>query len=89
MVACGEGATSAVRELLSHGASVSAVDDDGLTPLLHACWNVASVGSQPPHTSILPHSLHSLTRKIAIILISLSLCTFPTFRHFRARLFHL
>ena len=44
MVACGAGASLAVRELLAHGASVSAVDDDGLTPLLHACWSAASVG---------------------------------------------
>lgn len=38
MVAASSGSLDACRELIGRGASAHAMDAEGLTPLLHACW---------------------------------------------------
>lgn len=38
MIAASSGSLDACRELIRRGASARAVDEGGLTPLLHACW---------------------------------------------------
>jgi len=38
MIAASSGSLDACRELIRRGASARAVDAEGLTPLLHACW---------------------------------------------------